>query len=96
MKELKYKKCWKSPGYLNKEFNLINSLKPKILSPWEQSRVDMPVRSYETYPVKEHIKSDLIGKEFGFPDSYGTTEQYQKYLKEHTEKFEVKCLYLIK
>lgn len=90
MENLKYKKSWKSPGYLNGEFNPINSLKPKILSPWELSRVDMPVRSYETYPVKEHIKSDLIGKEFGFPDTIkNTTEQYQIYLNKHMDKFNV-------
>jgi len=90
LKDLKYKKSWKSPGYLNGEFNPINSLKPKILTPWEQSRVDMPIRSYETYPVKEQIKSDLIGKEFGYADSYiNTSEQYRIYLRDHMEKFNV-------
>lgn len=50
----------------------------------------MPVRSYETYPVKDQIKSDLIGKEFGFPDtSKGLTEQYKNYLKKQQEKFNV-------
>jgi hypothetical protein len=51
----------------------------------------MPVRSYETYPVKDHIKNCLIGKEFGFSDCFSnTTEQYRIYLKDHLEKFNVK------
>lgn len=54
----------------------------------------MPVRSYETYPVKRQIKNDLIGKEFGYADSYSnTTEQYQMYLQDHLEKFNVNKLF---
>ena len=57
----------------------------------------MPERSYETYPVKEHIKYDLIGKEFGLDVSpKNSTEQYQKFLKKHTEKFNVYYLFIFR
>lgn len=88
MKEIKYKKVWKEPGYCNKEFMPIAPLKGQVLEYWEQSRVNMPVRSYERYPVFKAIKNHLVGTEFGYDENAkGTTEQYQKYLTVHNEKF---------
>ena len=88
LKEIKYKKAWKQPGYCNGEFGPLIPLRGKVLDYWDQSRVNMPVRSYERYPVAKAIKYDLVGKEFGYDQSAkGTTEQYQKYLKHHTERF---------
>ena len=88
MNEIKYKKVWKDPGYCNGEFIPIKPLRGQVLNYWEMSRVTMPVRSYERYPVSKAIKNDLVGKEFGYdPTAKGTTAQYKKYLKEHNEKF---------
>ena len=88
MNEIKYKKVWKDPGYCNGEFLPIKPLRGQVLDYWEMSRVTMPVRSYERYPVSKAIKNDLVGKEFGYdPTAKGTTAQYKKYLKEHNEKF---------
>ena len=88
MDEIKYKKVWKDPGYCNGEFIPIKPLRGQVLNYWEMSRVTMPVRSYERYPVSRAIKNDLVGKEFGYdPTAKGTTAQYKKYLKEHNEKF---------
>ena len=88
MKEIKYKKVWREPGYCNKEFMPIAPLKGKILDYWEMSRVNMPERSYERYPVSRAIKNDLVGKEFGYDtEAKDTTEQYKKYLKHHKEIF---------
>ena len=88
MKEIKYKQVWKDPGYCNGEFIPIKPLRGKVLDSWQMSRVTMPSRSYERYPVSRAIKNDLVGKEFGFDSSgKGTTPQFQKYLEEHNEKF---------
>ena len=88
MNEIKYKKVWKDPGYCNGEFIPIKPLRGQVLNYWEMSRVTMPVRSYERYPVSKAIKNDLVGKEFGYDsDAKDTTMQYKKYLKEHKEKF---------
>ncbi len=88
MQEIKYKKVWKDPGYCNGEFIPIKPLRGKVLNSWEMSRVTMPVRSYERYPVSRAIKCDLIGKEFGYDSSAkDTTTQYKKYLKQHNEIF---------
>ena len=88
MKEIKYKTVWKSPGYCNGEFLPIKPIPGEILSNWQISRITMPVRSYERYPVNKAIKSDLVGKEFGYDFSAkSTTSQYKKYLKQHNEKF---------
>jgi len=88
LEEIKYKKVWKDPGYCNKEFLPIKPLPGEILTSWQMSRVTMPVRSYERYPVSKAIKNDLVGKEFGYDNTAkNTTPQYQKYLKEHNERF---------
>lgn len=64
-------------------------MKPKVLNYWDQERVNMPVRSYERYPVSKAIKSYLPGREFGYDDSLkDTTEQYQKFLASHKQKFD--------
>ena len=82
MQEIKYKKVWKDPGYCNGEFIPIKPLRGQVLNYWEMSRVTMPVRSYERYPVSKAIKNDLVGKEFGYDsDAKDTTMQYKKYLK---------------
>ena len=88
MHEIKYKHVWKDPGYCNGEFIPIKPLRGKVLDSWQMSRVTMPSRSYERYPVSRAIKNDLVGKEFGFDSSgKGTTPQFQKYLEEHNERF---------
>lgn len=88
MKAIKYKKVWKEPGYCNKEFMPIAPLRGQVLEYWDQSRVNMPVRSYERYPVAMAIKNCLVGNEFGYDENAkGTTEQYQQYLTMHNEKF---------
>lgn len=88
MEEIKYKKVWKDPGYCNGEFLPIKPLRGRVLDYWEMTRVTMPVRSYERYPVAKAIKNDLVGKEFGFdPNAKDTTKQYKEFLKEHNEKF---------
>ena len=88
LNEIKYKKVWKDPGYCNGEFIPIQPLRGQVLDYWEMSRVTMPVRSYERYPVSKAIKNDLVGKNFGFdPSGKGTTAQFKKYLKEHNERF---------
>ena len=56
MNEIKYKKVWKDPGYCNGEFLPIKPLRGQVLNYWEMSRVTMPVRSYERYPVSKAIK----------------------------------------
>jgi hypothetical protein len=61
-----------------------------VLGFWEQERVNMPVRSYENYPVNRAIKSFLPGREFGYDNEVkDTTKQFQKFLVKHTEKFKV-------
>ena len=88
LNEIKYKKVWKDPGYCNGEFIPIQPLRGQVLNYWEMSRVTMPARSYERYPVSKAIKNDLVGKDFGFdPSGKGTTAQFKKYLKEHNERF---------
>ena len=88
LNEIKYKKVWKDPGYCNGEFIPIQPLRGQVLDYWEMSRVTMPARSYERYPVSRAIKNDLVGKDFGFDTSgKGTTAQFKKYLKEHNERF---------
>ena len=88
LNEIKYKKVWKDPGYCNGEFIPIQPLRGQVLDYWEMSRVTMPARSYERYPVSRAIKNDLVGKDFGFdPSGKGTTAQFKKYLKEHNERF---------
>lgn len=88
MKQLKYKKVWKEPGYCNGEFAPLNPLKGEVLDYWVASRVSMPVRSYERYPVAKAIKNCLVGKDFGYDDNAkDTTEHYKKYLAKHKEKF---------
>jgi hypothetical protein len=90
MKNLKYKKTWKFPSTVGREFNSIQPLKPKILGFWEQERVNMPERSYERYPVSKAIKHFLPGREFDYDTELkSTSEQYQKYLKQHQKKFDV-------
>ena len=88
LNEIKYKKVWKDPGYCNGEFIPIQPLRGQVLNYWEMSRVTMPARSYERYPVSRAIKNDLVGKDFGFdPSGKDTTAQFKKYLKEHNERF---------
>jgi hypothetical protein len=88
--EVKYKRQWKYPGICNSEFNEFVGLKGEVLGYWESTRVNMPLRSYETYPISKQVKNNLIGKEFGYNDkSEDTSEQYQKYLKSHKVKFDV-------
>lgn len=88
MNEIKYKKEWKEPGYCNGEFGPLIPLKGKVLDYWTASRVNMPQRSYERYPVNRAFHNDLIGKEFGYDDSAkDTTEHYKKFLTEHKERF---------
>ena len=63
-------------------------LKGKVLEYWEMSRVNMPERSYERYPVSKAIKNDLVGKEFGYDqNAKDTTEHYKNYLAQHNLKF---------
>ena len=53
-----------------------------ILNEWVASRVTMPYRSYERYPVSKAIKNDLVGKEFGFDENAkDTTPHYKQFLK---------------
>lgn len=95
MHSLKYKKSWKFPSSVGKEFLPICPLKPKILGFWEQERVNIPERSYERYPVSRAIKFSLPGKEFGYDeDCKDTAEQYQKYLVKHKEKFNVRINFI--
>ena len=85
---MKYKKVWKDPGYCNGVFMPLVPLRGKILGQWEQSRVTMPVRSYERYPVSKAIKNDLIGKDFGYDDNVkDATKEYRIFLNKHKEKF---------
>ena len=91
MKSLQYKKSWKFPSSVGKEFNAINVLKPKVLGFWEQERVNMPERSYERYSVSRAIKCYLPGREFGYDqDVSDASGHYLKYLKSHIEKFDVR------
>jgi hypothetical protein len=88
--EVKYKKEWKYSGIGNKEFNDFVGLKGEALGHWESIRVNMPERSYETYPISKQIKNDLVGKDFGYDETCkDTSEQYQKYLQAHKVKFDV-------
>jgi hypothetical protein len=65
-------------------------LKGEVLEYWDSIRVNMPERSYETYPISRHIRNDLVGKEFGYDAKCSDTlQQYQKYLKAHNEKIDV-------
>lgn len=95
MKEIKYKKIWKEPNASCKELNPLQYMKAKVLNPWEQLRVNIPERTYERYPVSKAIKFQTVSKEFGYDNSgKGTGKHYQKFLKEHKEKFNVKKLKL--
>ena len=56
MKEVSYKKSWRAPGLVNKEFSEIPVLKPVVLDQWTRSRVQMPFRSYEKFALsKNHM-----------------------------------------
>ncbi len=87
--EVKYKKNWVNPGNLNDAFAPFDVLKPKVLSYWEQTRVNMPIRSYERYSIDKAFKlSSNSTKEFGFSNNEkDLNEQYAKYLKKHTKKY---------
>ena len=83
-----------NPGLGNKELNPINALKGEVLRPWEQSRVTMPLRSYERYPVNKTFKFRLIGENFGYDySSDNLSDQHLKFLKKHNEKFKVNNLF---
>jgi hypothetical protein len=97
MKGLKFKKSWKFPSTIGREFSQIDVLKPRVLGFWEQDRVNMPERSYERYPVSKAIKCFLPGREFGYDQEVkDASEQYQTFLKEHKEKFDVRIKNKIK
>jgi hypothetical protein len=90
LKSIKYKQSWKTPGLGNNEFSPINALKGEVLNPWKLSRVTMPLRSFERYPVKETLKFRLKGENFGYDySSNNLSNQYVNFLKDHNEKFKV-------
>lgn len=85
-----HQKTWKNPGFKNDFFSKFDILKPKILNTWDQARVNMPIRSYEKYSVDRSFKIQDYGnkKEFGFNQDEGQyNEQYVKYLRRHTKKY---------
>ena len=83
----KYRMAWKDPGYVNREFNPIKPLRPKVLNEWELARCLMPERSYKYYPDKGHIKIRHQLEDFGYPGTEGLPQKYKKYLDDFQVKF---------
>ena len=60
MQEVSFKKSWRAPGLVNKEFNKIPILNPVVLDQWTRARIQMPERGYEKFALSKLLIQSFL------------------------------------